>query len=160
MRWEGWVAISVGTSLYLFGLLSGHQEALDAVLSGVVMVAGTGAYVMLRHRAPFRAPGEWFTSAPLLEAEPELDACSRGRLLARLLAETEASMVFVVGLSFLTGFWLTYMDFAVWAVTVGVIKIGPAGRVITTHETRNGKTYRVARRPLRGLVALTEERTN
>ncbi|HEY5247946.1 MAG TPA: hypothetical protein VIJ15_05760 [Dermatophilaceae bacterium] len=49
---------------------------------------------------------------------------------------------------------LTYMDFGVWAVTVGSIKFWPSAAVIARRELRTGATYRVTRRPLRGLVEL------
>lgn len=60
-----------------------------------------------------------------------------------------------VGLSYLTSFWLTYVDFGVWAVAIGVVKIGPAAAAIEQQEARVGTSYRVARRPLHGLVEVT-----
>ena len=66
-----------------------------------------------------------------------------------------AFTILTVGLSYLTNFWLTYVDFGVWAMAIGAIKIGPAATAIERNETRAGTTYRVARRPLRGLVELT-----
>lgn len=157
MRLDGEVAIAVGLALYAFGLFAGHQGAVDAVTSGIVMVVGTGVFMVVRHKVPFREPAAWFTSKPLASADGELAACPRRGLLARLLLDTVAFAVLTVGLSFLTGFWLTYMDFGVWAVAIGAIKVGPAATAIAQHEALSGTTYRVARRPLRGLVRLTEE---
>ena len=65
-----------------------------------------------------------------------------------------AFTILTVGLSYLTSFWLTYVDFGIWAVAIGVIKAGPATAAIGQYEARAGTTYRVARRPLRGLVEL------
>ena len=60
-----------------------------------------------------------------------------------------AFTIFTVGLSYLTGFWLTYMDFSVWAIAIGVIKVGPATAAIRRHEAQSATTYHVARRPAR-----------
>ena len=155
IRLDGWVAIGAGVGLCLFGLANGHQGAADAAFSGAIMLAGTGVFMMVRHRAPFRRPGAWFTAKPIAAAAADLTACRRRSLLVWLLAEMAAFAVLTVGLSYLSGFWLTYVDFGVWAVAIGVIKIGPASAAIAEHEARAGTTYRVARRPLRGLVQLT-----
>lgn len=155
MRLDGWVAIVFGVGLCLFGLANGHQGAADAAFSGALMLAGTGVFMMVRHHAPFRRPGAWFTAKPIAAAAADLTACPRRSLLGWLLAEVTAFAVLTVGLSYLSGFWLTYVDFGVWAVTIGVIKIGPASAAIAEHEARAGTIYRIARRPLRGLVELT-----
>ncbi|HET8758485.1 MAG TPA: hypothetical protein VFM58_20865 [Solirubrobacteraceae bacterium] len=154
MRWEGYVAVLVGGALCVFGLANGHQGAADAAVSGTMMLAGTGVFMMVRHRAPFRRPGTWFTAKPMAAAIHDRAPCSRRSLLAWLLAEVTAFTILTVGLSYLTSFWLTYVDFGIWAVAIGVIKIGPATAAIGQYEARAGTTYRVARRPLRGLVEL------
>lgn len=120
------------------------------------MLAGTGVFMMVRHRAPLRRPGTWFTAKPIAAALGDRAACSRRRLIAWLMSEMTAFTAITVGLSYLTGFWLTYVDFGVWAMAIGVIKIGPAAAAIGRHEALAGTSYRVARRPLRGLVELTE----
>lgn len=66
-----------------------------------------------------------------------------------------AFTIFTVGLSYLTGFWLTYMDFGVWAIAIGVIKVGPATAAIRRHEAQSATTYHVARRPARDRLELT-----
>ena len=73
------------------------------------------------------------------------------------LTQTAAATAVVVGGSVLTGFWLTYMDFAVWAMAVGAIEVGPAAAAIAEHEACSGATYRVARRPIRGVVDLVHD---
>lgn len=140
MRLDGWITGVLGVCLFVFGLVSGHHGPVDAALSGVVMIGGTGVFMRVRHKVPFRDP--------------------RSTLVARLLVNTAAAAVVVVGLSFLTGFWLTYMDFAVWALAIGVIKLGPSAAAIDEQAVRVGTTYRVARRPLRGLVQLTEDHSH
>jgi hypothetical protein len=157
LRWDGFLAILVGASLFTFGLVNGHQGLADAAFSGVILIAGTGIFVRVRHHVPFREPRAWFTAPPLAAAGQDLPACSQRRLVLTLLGQTAAATVVVVGGSVLTGFWLTYMDFAVWAMAVGAIKAGPAAAAIAEHEACNGTTYRVARRPLRGVVALVRD---
>lgn len=154
LRWEGWVAVVVGASLYAFGLASGHQGPVEAALSGGVITVGTGVFMVVRHGVPFRIPGAWFTSKPLASVMQDVAPCRRSSLLLSLLGEMAVATAATVGLSFLTGFWLTYRDFGVWAVVIGTIKIGPASTAIARHEARSGTTYRVAGRPLRGLVRL------
>jgi hypothetical protein len=51
------------------------------------------------------------------------------------------------------------MDFSVWAGAIGAIKVGPAAGAIAQHELRPRTTYRVARRPVRGLIRLTGSRS-
>jgi hypothetical protein len=154
MRCEGWVAIAVGASLYAFGLVEGHQGPADAVLSGVMMIAGTGIFMVARHGVPFREPAAWFTYKPLASAAQNAATWPRRSLLIWLLGETAAFAVLTVALSFLTGFWLTFMDFGVWAMAIGGIKVGPAAAAIAQHEACNGVSYHVARRRVRGLVEL------
>ncbi len=156
MRWDGCVAILLGAALCVFGVANGHQGAADAAFSGTIMLAGTGVFMMVRHRAPLRRPSTWFTAKPIAAALDDRAACSRRTLIARLLSEMTAFTILTIGLSYLTNFWLTYVDFGVWAVAIGVIKIGPAAAAIGQHEARAGTSYRVARRPLRGLVELSE----
>ncbi len=155
MRWDGWLAVVVGAGLYVFGLANGHQGAIDAAFSGAITFAGTGVFMAVRHRAPFCRPGAWFTARPLAEATAHRAARPRRSLLAGLLGETAAFTALTLGLSYLSAFWLTYMDAGVWMVAIGVVKIGPAATLVARHEARAGATYRVARRPLRGLVKLT-----
>jgi hypothetical protein len=154
LLWDGWVAIVVGTGLFALGLVEGRQGLADAAVSGAILIAGTGVFMRVRHRVPFREPRAWFTAPPLAAAGHDLPICSHRRLLLVLLAQTAAATLVVVGGSLLTGFWLTYMDFAVWAMAVGAIKVGPAAAAIAEHEARHGTSYRVARRPIRGVVAL------
>jgi hypothetical protein len=159
LRWEGAIAIVGGASLFLFGLRAGHQGALDAAFSGIVMLAGTSVFMLVRHSAPLREPGTWFTAKPLATANGALAACPRGRLLLALALETVIGVVAVVALSYATRFWLTYMDCGVWAIAIGAIKAGPAAGAVERHERRAGRNYQVARRPVRGLVELTEAST-
>ncbi len=154
LRWDGSLAIAVGIALLALGLANHHQGPLDATLSGLLSVAGTGIFMAVRHRAPLRRPGAWFTAKSLASAAPDGPARRRRSLLVVTLAETAASAAMTVGLSHLTHFWLTYTDFGVWALMIGVIKIGPSVAVITRYEARSGVTYRVARRPVTGAVEL------
>jgi hypothetical protein len=155
IRCEGWVAVVTGAALCLYGGVQGHQGPVDAALSGVIMIVGTGLFMAFRHRVPLRAPGAWFTSTPLSTAGDDRAPCRRRGLMFALLAQSVAATAMVVGLSVLTGFWLTYVDVGVWAVAIGAIKIGPASAAIAEHEARSGMSYRVARRPWRGMVQLT-----
>jgi len=116
------------------------------------MIAGTGAFMRLRHRAPFRRPGTWFTAKPIASAGTDRTMDSRHRLLAYLMAEATAVAALTIGLSHLIGFWLTDMDAGVWMVAIGVVKLGPAAAAIAQHEAHSGSTYRVVRRPLRGVL--------
>jgi hypothetical protein len=117
-------------------------------------IAGTGIYVVVRHGVPFREPAAWFTSRPLASAAQRAATWPRRSLLIWLVGETAAFAVLTAALSFLTGFWLTYMDFGVWAIAIGGIKVGPAAAAIAQHQASDGVRYRVARRPVRGLVQL------
>lgn len=158
LRWDGWVAIVVGWSLCVLGLLEGHHQGpVDAVLSRIVMIAGTGIFIVARHGATSREPGSWFTATPLagLRPTPGVNSSPPGRHGRRRGRPAGAASVAV---SFLSGFWLTCADFGVWAVAIGSIKIGPATAAIARHEARSGATYLVARRPRRGLVTLVEVR--
>jgi hypothetical protein len=138
------------------GLGEGHQLAIDAAIGGLMMLAATGVFMRLRHRVPFRAAGAWFTATPLERATADAGCCGRRVLAIAMLGEAVAIVALAIGLSYLSGFWLTYMDCGVWAVAIGVIKLGPARVEIAEHEARNGTTYVVARRRMRGLVDLTE----
>ena len=155
LRWEGALATIVGIGLYMFGLANGHQGATDAVLSGAVTVAGTGLFMRILHRAPFHRPGEWFTARPVATASPDQASLKRSSLLAGLLLGAVGFAAFALGLSFLTGFRLTYMDAGVWAIAIGTIKAGPATAALAQHETRADTTYLVTRRKRLGLVGLT-----
>jgi hypothetical protein len=155
LRCDGTVAMLAGVALVGFGLAEGHQGIFDATQSGILMLAGTGVFMMLRHRVPFRQPAAWFTATPLARADAAREALARGHLVTWLLAETVAFGGLTVGLSYLTDFWLTYVDFGIWAIAVGAIKAGPAAATIADHELRSGTCYRIARRPLRGVVELT-----
>jgi hypothetical protein len=155
MRWDGAAAIVAGFALYVFGLVHGDQGPLDAAVSGALTLAGTGAFMAVRHRTPFRRPGAWFTAKPLAGATADRAPVSRRSLVAPLLAGAAVSAALTLALSFLTGFWLTYMDAGAWAIAIGAIRIGPAATAIAQHEARTGATLRVARRPLGGLVELT-----
>lgn len=155
LRWEGALAIIVGTGLYLFGLADGHQGPIDAVSSGAVTVAGTGLFMRILHRAPLRRPSQWFTAKPVAAASPARTGLQRGNLLARLLLEAVGFVAFALGLSYLTGYQMTYMDAGVWAIAIGIIKIGPAAAALAQHETRADTTYIVSRRKRLGLVGLT-----
>jgi hypothetical protein len=155
MRLDGWVAIAAGALLCVLGLSQGRQAAGDAVGGGMLMILGTGAFMVVWHRVPFRRPGGWFTVKPLARAGADETACSRRRLMLGVAAKAIAFGGMAVGLSYLTQFWLTYVDVGVWAVAIGIIKIGPATAAITRHESQSGVTYRVVRRPLRGLVKVT-----
>ena len=157
LRWDGVVAVVVGASLVAVGLADGHQGLADAVMSGAMMVAGTGAFLAIRHGAPLRDVGAWFTCRPLAAASSGLAACPRPRLVANLVGEAAAMAAVTVGLSVLSGYWLTYVDFGVWAIAIGAIKLGPGSAAIAEQETRTGATYRVARRPVRGVVVLVAE---
>jgi hypothetical protein len=152
MRWDGWVAIAIGAGLCGHGFAQEAQGPADAVVSGVMMLAGTGAFMAVRHGASFREPGAWFTSRPIALAESDLLPCSRRSLVAWMLGETAVMAVVTVGLSIVTRQWLTYADFGVWAIAIGAIKAGPAATAIRRHEADSGTTYRVARRPFRGPV--------
>ncbi len=155
LHWEGGLAITVGIGLYVFGLADGHQGPIDAVFSGAVTVAGTGLFMRILHRAPFRRPSEWFTAKPVAAVAPDRTVLQRGSLLAWLLLEAVGFAAFALGLSFLTGFRMTYMDAGVWAVAIGIIKIGPATAALAQHEARADTTYLVTRRKRLGLVGLT-----
>jgi hypothetical protein len=155
LRWDGGVGIVIGAALLAFGLRSGHQSAVDAVIGGMILIAGTGVFMRLRHNVPLRRPGTWFTSAPLARAEPDGPSSARPLVLARLVAEAVLLAVTVVGLSYLTGYWLTYMDMGVWAVAIGAIKIGPARTAVAEHEERLRRSWRIAGPPLRRVVVLT-----
>lgn len=156
LRWEGWAGVVVGAGMFAFGLLSGHQGPADAVMSGLIMLTGTGVFLKLRRGVRFRDPAAWFTSVPIAEASPARAPCGRRSLLLRLLAEIVVFCALAVGLSFLTGFWLTYMDAGVWALLTGAIKLGPGVDAVARQEHEQGAVYVVARRPPRGLVDLTE----
>lgn len=158
LRLDGWVSLTLGGSLVAFGLASGHQGAFDATVSGCMMLAGTGVFMAVRHKVPFRAPGAWFTGPPLAAASEQRPVAPRRRLAAAMLFEVLVFTVVVVGLSYLSGFWLTYVDAGVWAVAIGAIKLGPGAAAVARHETRTGTTCRVARRPLRRMLELTETR--
>ncbi len=157
MRWDGYVALASGAALLAIGLAEGAQGAVDAVSSGVMMVAGTSVFMVLRHRVPFRSPGAWFTSRPLASAGDASAPPDRGRVMLRLLGEAVLIGAVAVALSKLTNSWLTYMDCGVWAMAIGAIKVGPATAAIARHEARTGTSYRVARRRMRGLVELTAQ---
>jgi hypothetical protein len=157
MRLDGYVLVSVGACLCAVGLVAGHQGAADATFSGCIMIAGTGLFMLIRHRAPFRDPGAWFTSKPLAHAAAGRAQCSRSWLIGGVLAETGLLSVMAVGLSYLSGFWLTYVDMGVWALGVGAIKAGPGSMAISRKEVSSGTRYLVSRRPVRGLVELTAE---
>ena len=159
LRWDGGLAMVTGVALFGLGLLNRHQGAPDAVFSGGMMVAGTGLFMLVRHRTGLRAVGGWYTQRPLGTAREQLPADARWHLVVRLVAGTVAAAALVFGLSVLTGFWLTYMDFGVWAVAVGAIKVGPGTAAIARREHLDGRTYRVARRSLRGAVLLTTSET-
>lgn len=155
LRWEGGLAIIVGIGLYLFGLADGHQGPLDAVRSGAITVAGTGFFMRIFHRAPFRRPSEWFTAKPVAAASPAAAGLQRGNLLAWLFLDAVGFVAFALGLSFLTGFRLTYMDAGVWAVAIGIIKLALATAALARHEAHADTTYLVTRRKRLGLVGLT-----
>jgi hypothetical protein len=157
MRWEGWLAIASGVALIAIGVADGHEGIADAVIGGLMLLAGTGVYMALRHRAPFRRPGAWFTDRPIAGAAAEREPCRTRTLAAALIGEATLTAALAVGFSFATGHWLTYMDFGFWALAVGAIKLGPARSAIARDEARRDTTYRVARRPLRGLVELAAE---
>jgi hypothetical protein len=157
MRWDGFVALASGAALLAMGLAEGAQGPVDAVSSGIMMLIGTSVFVVVRHRVPFRSPGAWFTATPLAGAGDGRAPSSRGHVMLRLLGETMLLGAVAVGLSKLTNSWLTYMDCGVWAMAIGVIKIGPAATAIARHEASTGTSYRVARRRVRGLVELTAE---
>jgi hypothetical protein len=154
LRWEGGLAVVIGLSLCAYGWHAGHQGAADAAISGAMMLTGTGVFLALRHKVPFRAPGGWFTAKPLAAAATQATGCPRRRLMAALVAEIAVITAVTVALSVLTRFWLTYADFGVWLVAVGVLKAGPSVARVTREEARSGATYLVARRPIRGLVEL------
>jgi hypothetical protein len=155
MRWEGCAAIVVGAAMIVLGAFEGHEGAVDTASSGAIMVAGTGLFMRFRHRVTFLAAGAWFTTTPMATAAPGAAICPRRVLLVALIGEATAMAVIAVGLSILSGSWLTYMDCGVWAVVVGAIKLGPARSVIARDEGRHGVTYLVARRRVRGLVELS-----
>ena len=157
MRLDGWVAIAAGTSLCVLGLSQGHEAAGDAAAGGAIMLLGTGLFMVVWRRVPLRRPGGWFTAKPLARAGAGEVACSRRRLVHGVGAQALAFGGTAVGLSYITGFWLTYMDMGVWAVAIGIVKAGPATAAIARREARSGVTYRVARRPLRGRVKVTGE---
>jgi hypothetical protein len=56
LRWDGFLAILVGASLFAFGLVNGHQGLTDAATSGLILIAGTGIFMHVRHHMPFRQP--------------------------------------------------------------------------------------------------------
>jgi len=78
--------------------------------------------------------------------------------LARAVGDAAALMGVAIGFSYLSGSWLTYMDMGVWALATGAIKVGPGATAIAQYEASAGTSYRVARRPVRGVVELTETR--
>lgn len=149
--------MAAGMSLFGFGVLEGHQGPFDAVLSGLVMIAGTGVFMVVRQKLPFRKLGLWYTAIPLASAEEGLAPCRSRWLIVRLAAGMVGFSVLAVGLSFLTGFWLTYMDLGVWAITIGAVKAGPGAAAIAASEASSGTRYRVVRRRLRGQVTLTAD---
>ncbi len=157
LRWEGVVAIAVGLALLVLGTMAGHQGAVDALISGAITVAGTGIFMAVRHGVRFRKPATWFTVKPLATAKPGVAIRSKRALLAGIAAEAAVTVALTFGLSYLTRYWLTYVDFGVWAIAIGVIKAGPSIVTITRQEAARGTTYLVARRPLRGIVALATE---
>lgn len=157
LRWDGGIAVLVGVALCAFGLSEGHQAPVDALISGAVMLAGTGLFVVAFHEASFTNPGSWFTATPLAEAAADSVAGAAPALMVGLLAETVILVAVALGLSYATGFWLTYVDFGVWAVAIGAIKLGPARAAIARREALLRTTYRVSRRPVRGLVELSED---
>ena len=154
LRWEGGLAVVVGVSLCAYGWRAGHQGVADAAISGAMMLTGTGVFMALRHKVPFRAPGGWFTAKPLAAAATPVVGGARRTLLAAVFAEIVVITAVTVVLSVLTRFWLTYVDFGVWLVAVGVIKIGPSAAGVVREEARSGTTY-LARRPIRGPVELS-----
>lgn len=157
MRWEGWATVIAGGVMSGLGFLQGRQAPADAAIGGAMMLAGTGAFMAVRHRVPFRSAGSWFTSVPIGAAAcAHAEPCRRRLLIMAVFAEAIAMIVGAVGLSYATGFWLTYMDCGVWAIAIGVIKIGPATSTIAEHEARCATSYLVARRRVRGLVELVE----
>lgn len=158
LRWDGSILVLLGTAMFAFGVVEGHQGAPDALFSGLVMITGTGVFMTVRHRASFRAPSAWFTSKPLARAARDRAACTRRRLLLFLSIEMAALAALTVGLSFATGFWLTYVDVGVWAVAIGAIKIGPARSAIAAHEARTGASYRMAHRRFRDLALVEVQR--
>lgn len=155
LRWDGLLAVTVGATLCAFGLAAGHQGPVDAAISGLILIAGTAVYMRLRHGASVRRPTTWYTSAPLAAAAGWAPPLRASRALLILVADIVFLAAVAVGLSYLTGFWLTYVDLGVWAVFVGVVKAGPASAAIRVREASDGHVYRLARRPIRGLVSLT-----
>lgn len=155
LRWEGGLAILGGTGLCLVGLAAGHQGPGSTVLSGSMMIAGTGVYMWIVHRASLRRPGEWFTAGPVAAASSGRGALPRGNLLGWVFAEAVGFAGLALGLSFLTGFWMTYADAGVWAAAIGFIKVGPASAALARHEAHADTTYLVNRRRRMGLVGLT-----
>ncbi len=156
LRWEGTLAIALGASMVGFGLAEGHQGAFDAAIGGAIMITGTGIFMVLRHKVPFAEPAAWFTSKPMAAAQCGAAVCPRRRLLVTATADAVLFAALAIGLSYLTGFWLTYMDMGVWAVAIGAVKLGPARTAIAERELRLGASYAVARRPVRGLVELSQ----
>jgi hypothetical protein len=154
LRWEGGLAVVIGVSLCVYGWHAGHQGAADAMISGAMMLTGTGLFMSLRHKVPVRAPGGWFTAKPLAAAAAQATGCTRLHLMAALVAEIAVITAVTVALSVLTRFWLTYVDFGVWLVAVGLLKAGPSVARVTREEAKSGATYLVARRPIRGLIEL------
>jgi hypothetical protein len=154
LRWEGGLAVAIGVALCVYGWRAGHQGAADAAISGAIMLTGTGVFMAVRHKVPFRAPGGWFTAKPLAAAATQATGSTRRRLMAALVAEIVVITGVTVALSVLTRFWLTYVDFGVWLVAVGVLKAWPSVARVAREEAGSGATYLVARRPIRGLVEL------
>jgi hypothetical protein len=156
LYWEGALAMALGAAMLVFGLSKGHETPGDAVIGGCIMVAGTGLFMTVRHKVRFAEPAAWFTSKPMAGARDLAQLCSRRRLWMTAGADSIGFAAAAVGLSYLTGFWLTYMDMGVWALVIGAVKLGPSQAAIADREHRLGVTYSVARRPVRGLVELSQ----
>ena len=156
LRYDGLTCVIVGASLYTLGTVRGHQGHLDALIGGLLTLVLTAAFMRVGRGVALRDLGGWFTSEALA-ARPGATTgpCARQSNLAlRVTVAILVPAASALALSHLTGYWMTYMDLAVWIVATGLIKLGPAVATVVAHETASRSTLQVVARPLRGPVSL------
>lgn len=156
LRYDGLACVIVGASLYALGTVQGHQGHLDALIGGLVTLILTSAFMKVRRGVALRDLGGWFTSEALAaRSGATAGSCARQSNLAlRVTAAILVLAASTLALSHLTGYWMTYMDLAVWILATGLIKLGPAVATVLAHETASRSTLQVVARPLRGPVSL------
>lgn len=135
---------------------SGAWCPLAKPVGGLILTVATGVYMKLRYGARFRE-SSWFITEPVARAGCDLPAGTRRRLLSQIVSEWLGVVLLAIGLSYLSGFWLTYVDIGIWALAIGAIKVGPATAAVDRSEATGGHCYRVSARRLRGTVQLSSE---